>query len=145
VRTLYFDTNYLYRVYSSEPGHDAVKSLLADAGQVVTALHGRAEFAAVLLRKRRENADPAQFLRSLEAQFHEDRQSGLIDFLPLGERVMRRLENTLRTFPAAVPLRAADALHLACAAENGFAEIYSNDRHLLAAAPFFGLSGINVI
>jgi predicted nucleic acid-binding protein len=145
VRTLYFDTNYLYRIYSSEPGHDAVKSLLADAGQVVTALHGRAEFAAVLLRKRRENADPAQFLQSLEAQFHEDHQSGLIDFLPLGERVMQRLENTLRTFPVAVPLRAADALHLACAAENGFAEIYSNDRHLLAAAPLFGLNGINVI
>lgn len=42
-------------------------------------------------------------------------------------------------------LRAADALHLACASEHGFAEVWSNDRHFLAAAPHFELQARNLV
>lgn len=142
---LYFDTTYLYRVYSTEPGHEAVKMLLGKTERLLTAWHGRAEFASIVLRKRREKSDSAELLASLETQFQTDVKSGLIEFLPLTESIMLRLEETLRSAPSITNIRAADALHLACAAEHGFTEVYSNDRHFLTAAPLFGLRGVNVI
>jgi hypothetical protein len=47
----------------------------------------------------------------------------------------------LAALPLDVACRAADALHFTCVVEEGFGEIYSNDRHLLAAAAYFGLTG----
>jgi len=55
------------------------------------------------------------------------------------------MESVLAAAPVTTKIRAADALHLACAAEHGFSEVYSNDRLFLAAAPLFGLIGVNVI
>jgi hypothetical protein len=43
--------------------------------------------------------------------------------------------------PADVPLRAGDAIHTATALETGETEIWTNDRHLLAAVAHFGLAG----
>ena len=142
---LYFDTTYLYRVYSTEPGHEAVKNLLAKTERLATAWHGRAEFASIVLRKRREGSDSPELLASLESQFQNDVKGSLIKFLPLTEPIILRLEETLRAAPSTTNIRAADALHLACAAEHGFTEVYSNDRLFLAAAPLFGLMGVNVI
>jgi predicted nucleic acid-binding protein len=42
-------------------------------------------------------------------------------------------------------LRSGDALHLACAEEHGFQEVYTNDRHMLKAARHFHLTGVNVL
>lgn len=50
----------------------------------------------------------------------------------------------MSALPATAYLRAADAVHLVSALEAGFTEIWSNDRHLLAAAAYFGLQGRSV-
>jgi predicted nucleic acid-binding protein len=46
--------------------------------------------------------------------------------------------------PRTVFLRAADALHLTCAQEHGVPEIYTNDRHMVAAARHFRLKPMTV-
>ncbi len=145
MKTLYFDTTYLFRVYSTEPGHQAVKNLLAGSGSFAIACHGRAEFASMILRKRREGNDSDADLYALDAQFQKDCEGGLIELLSVPEAVMHRLETTLRAAPASTNLRAADALNLACAAEHGFSKVHSNDRNFLAAASLFGLESVNVI
>jgi hypothetical protein len=55
------------------------------------------------------------------------------------------LAEAFESLPKKTFLRASDAIHLGCAAENHLAAVYSNDRHLLTAAPHFGLEGIDVI
>ncbi len=142
---LFFDSSYLFRLYSNEAGAAEVKRLAGRTEGLVSAWHARAEIASILLRKRREVGLREEDVNEIQLQVQDDRESGLLTLLPLSDPVMARLESVMAGAPANTYLRAADALHLACAAEHGFTEVYSNDRHLLAAATLFGLRGIDVI
>ena len=142
---LYFDTTYLCKLRWPEHGSAEVCACAATGEELVTALHGRAEFYAVGLRKRREGTATAPAVLAIHAQFKADIATGDIRLLPLTDAILDRVETAFANAPATTYLRAADALHLATAAENGFTEIHSNDQHLLATASLFGLRGVNVI
>ncbi|MBO0696709.1 MAG: hypothetical protein J2P56_11500, partial [Verrucomicrobia bacterium] len=77
-------------------------------------------------------------------QFEHDERTGVWHWLSLNDVVIRRACDVFEKLPPKVVLRSADALHLACAAENRFSDIYSGDRILLAAAQHFGLNGKSV-
>ena len=141
----YFDTSYLVRFYLEDAGYQAVRELAGVGHSVVTAWHAQAEVVAALHRAFRERRmTPVAFQAAL-GQFDQDGADGLVRWLPLTDSVQHRLEQVFRRAPASVFLRGADALHLACAAEHGFKVVYSNDRHFLAAAPLFGMRGVDVI
>ena len=145
MNSLYFDATYLGKLHWQEPGSSEVIACTATADEIVCSLHGRAEFYSIGFRKLREGIATPQALKAVFAQFRADCVSGAIRILPLTDAIIDRVEAVFTTAPATTYLRAADALHLATAAEHGFTDIHSNDRHLLAAAPLFGLRGANVI
>ena len=141
----YYDTTYLLKLQIAEAGTAQVRSHAATVVEIHSAQHGRAEFASAAFRKVREGAATSADYQRLIAQFHSDIAATAIILLPLTDAILDRVETVFAAAPATTYLRAADAIHLATAAEHGFPEIHSNDKHLLAAAPLFGLRGVNVI
>ena len=63
----------------------------------------------------------------------------------MNESLLSAVKELIRRLDRKVYIRTNDAIHLVCARENGFKEIYSNDRHLLAASKSFAIKGVNVI
>ena len=141
---LYFDTSYIVRLHSRDAGWEAVRKLAATDG-IACCLHGHVESVAAFHRKYRKGVITHKELGTVLAEFEKDCAAGAFRWLPLAPAVITRIAATFGNLPQAVYLRAADAMHLACAAENGFKDIYSNDIHLLSAASHFGLKGINII
>jgi len=141
----YWDTSYLAKIYLREPGTETVLQAFADQAGFVISEHGRIEFMATLKRHQRENALTPVQLKLIWQKHEQDVADGLIRFLPLTTPLIKRTCDSLVPLPSSVFLRAGDALHLAAAAEAGLKEIYSHDRHLLAAAPHFGLKGRDVL
>lgn len=84
-------------------------------------------------------------LAALVEQFLAESHTGFLVWLSIDQPVIDLLLTTVSEAPGNHYLRAADALHLACASVHGFEVVHANDKHLLAAAPQFGLRGGNVI
>jgi predicted nucleic acid-binding protein len=141
---LYFDTSYLVRLYLDDTGFESVRALAAQ-GEIASCWHAQAEILCALHRSLREGRLDADQYRIQRAQFQSDQTDGAYRWLPLNDRILASPDRILANAPSSAYLRAADGLHLACAAEAGCTDVYSNDRHLLAAAPLFGLRGVNVI
>jgi len=141
---VYFDTSYLVRIYIDDEGFDLVRSLL-DTYPIASSFHGEIETIAAFHRVYREKRITHAHYLQLLSQFREDSQAGSYAWLSASRELVPKLEEVYRNASAKFFLRAGDALHLACARENGFTEIYSNDARMLAAAPAFGLKGKNVI
>jgi predicted nucleic acid-binding protein len=142
---IYFDTAYLAKCYFNEHGSAEVRSLAVEAQRVACCIFGQLEFAAAVHRNLRDGFITGPESRRLLSQFDSDDADQVWTWLPVTPGLLAEATAKFRSLKPSTYLRAGDALHLACAAEHGFKEIWTNDRHLLAAAPAFKIKGRNVI
>jgi predicted nucleic acid-binding protein len=141
---LYFDTAYLGKCYWNEPDGKLVRELAQQADGIYCSAICIAEMACLAHRKVREGpVTPADAMirRNL---FLEDVNTGVVTAVPVTDRLLRKVEAATRALPQSCYLRTFDAVHLVTAADSGFVEVWTNDRHMLAAAPHFGLAGRSV-
>lgn len=141
---IYCDSAYLLKFYIREPGSDEVRALFEE-NDIASCAHARLEIVAAIHRKWREGLITKTMFQQIVEQFQSDTKSDSWTWYSIDESLLASTEAAYRTLSPTVFLRASDALHLACAKEHGFREIYSNDARLLAAAKHFGIKGRNVI
>jgi len=136
---LYFDAAFIAKFYLQEPESDAVRAFTEESPGIASMVIGRLETELVFSRKLREGALTPRDHEALVAQFQLDCEDGLWSWLPVTDELVAAAQETARRLPAGVFIRSLDALHLTCARWHGHERIYSNDRHLINAAPYFGL------
>lgn len=141
---IYFDSCYLAKLYLMEPDSPRVRTHAEACDGLACCSVGRGEVIAAFHRHFRDARLTQRQFRQLAAQVEADLEIGLWTSLPVTSAVVETQARRMALLPASVFLRAADALHLACAQEAGLREIYSSDRHLVAAAPHFGLRAVTL-
>ena len=141
---MYFDSAYLVKVYVGDPDSDEVRRLATSTTTVYSSALCLAEFACAMLRIRREKSVSANEAAKARLAFLSHIRVGLVTLVPISEGILYSVQTFVETMPTNLFLRAGDAVHLASAQLEGFSEVWSNDRHMLKAAPHFGLAGRSV-
>lgn len=142
---IYFDAAYIAKCYLNEPGAERVRSLAHAAPGLASCELARLEFACILQRHLREGHITRREAASVRREFGHDERAGVWRWLPVTSALIERACEQVGRLPPTVFLRSGDVVHLRCAREHGFREVHTNDRHLLAGAPHFGLIGVNVL
>lgn len=142
---IYFDAAYIAKCYLNEPGAERVREVAYAAQGLASCELARLEFTCIIQRHLREAHITAREARRLFDDFEHDEAAGVWHWLPVTSTLIRKLCAQVNRLPRRVFLRTGDAIHLGCAAEYGFREIYTNDRHMLAGVRHFGLVGVNVV
>ena len=141
---MYFDTSYIAKFYFNEPASPRVRELVRKADAIHSSLWALAEFHAVLHRHIREGALSRRDARELALRFSAHIEDGLWNLVPVNEALLRRTSALMLSGPRDLFICTADAVHLTTAQELGEHAVWTNDRHMLAAAAYFGLTGHSV-
>jgi predicted nucleic acid-binding protein len=105
----------------------------------------RLEFASILKRHVRERHVTRREMTAILKEFADDEKNGVWQWFGVTSELVEKTRKVVLDIASTVFVRSGDALHLACAEEHGFDEVYTNDRHMLEAAHYFHVTGVNVL
>ncbi len=142
---IYLDTCYILKCYLTEHGSEEVRQLTQSAEGLASSILARVEFSAAVHRHQREGKLSEQDARKVFDCFKADEKAGLWQWYAVTRTLLDDVFNRYQSLDSSVFVRTNDAIHLACARQQGFRDIHSNDRHLLRAAPAFALQGTDVV
>jgi predicted nucleic acid-binding protein len=141
---MYLDTAYIAKCYLPEPDSPGVRKIAFDAAVRTSSVIAIAEMATVLHRHLREGKMTRPQIHEVLDAFLEHVRDRVWTLVPVEESLLRQAAVMLSTASESTFLRAADAIHLVTAMRAGEDTIWTNDRHLLAAATHFGIRGRSV-
>jgi hypothetical protein len=142
--SLYLDTAYIAKCYLNEPDAQAVRAMVRGETDLYSSALCRAELACVFHRHFRDGGLTHKQADRLRALFREDLETGVWNLIPVSTEVLDEVDEVIGRLRRNVFVRGADAIHLLSAKQAGFSEIWSSDRHMIAAAKYLGLGGRQV-
>lgn len=142
---IYFDAAYIAKCYLNEPGAELVRELARKGDGLGSCEIARLEVFATVHRHLRERHLQKAHVSIILDRFEVDERAGVWQWFPVTPRLLGATCDRLRTLPATVFVRAIDALHLECARDEGISEVYTNDRHMIAASPHFRIKARNLL
>jgi predicted nucleic acid-binding protein len=130
---IFVDSSALAKRYIEEKGSDRLQAIISSASALGVSVICIPELISALCRRRRERRLSSQQYRDAKAAVLSDIEDASV--IGISEEVIARSVELLEHFP----LRSADALHLACAAEWSAELFVSADERQARAARAHGL------
>ena len=141
---MYLDSAYIAKFYVNEPDAENVRNLIRRARYVSSSSWALLEVTCAFQRHVRERSLTAAQGRELIDVFRQHVENDVWNLVKITDELLKRAVALIRGLPQDTPLRAGDAIHVATVIDIGETEIWTNDRHLLAAANHFGIAGRSV-
>jgi uncharacterized protein len=136
---VYVDASAWVKLYVQEPHSDAVNAALLGRRDLFVSDLGATEVASALGRACREGRLDPPVARRVHRRLRHHMNAGVVQRLDLTPAVHIEAERLLLG-SSHVPLRAADALHIAVASLSGMTSVVTYDPRLADAAQSAGLT-----
>ena len=129
----FLDSSAFAKRYVEEPGSQAVETLCMEATELALSVVCIPEIISALNRRVRERSLSARQYEAAKEHMSEDiRDAAIVNLTP-------EVVSTCTMILEASPVRAMDALHIACAVQWGAELFVSADRRQVSAAKKTGL------